>query len=165
MSTTRNYVIGNRAANHRKKIDGNWRSFRYGDEIPVTDEQFKSGRLSHLQLTPVLGTQTTDDTTVHVPASVVEPISGTGTGQGGNGSSTQPVTDGTGGTGGATTEDDEVSDEKIKALLEEVKASKVDDGTFAAAREKVIALDLFEADTLPDTKKGVIEALESLIEE
>lgn len=166
MSTIRNYRIGNLAANHRKKVDGNWRSFRFGDELGLTDEQFKSGKYTHLQLEPVFGTETKK---VHVPAAEPEqPLSGTGTSQGGDG--TQPVT-GLNGTstdkdnGGGSDDDTEVTDAKVKALLQEVKDSKVDDGTFATAREKVIALDLFEADTLPDTKKGVIEALESLIEE
>jgi hypothetical protein len=150
-----NYRITNRSANHRRKIDGNWRSFRFGDEIELSDEQFRSGKYSHLKLEPVFDTAAKETQEPDLKA----PVEGTGTGQGGNGSSTTPVNqDDNGG-------DNELDQEGIKALLEEVKESKVDDGTFAVARQKVIDADLFEADTLPETKKGVIEALEDLIEE
>lgn len=163
------FRIENRAAKHRRKVDGVWRSFGFGDQLDLTTEQFNSGKYDHLRLKPLYATQVSDDdSVVHVPAATpVEPISGTGTGQGGDGSSTDPITpnpdDADKDPAGGGEDDADISDAKVKALLQEVKDSKVDDGTFAVAREKVVALDLFEADTLPETKKGVIEALESLI--
>lgn len=61
-----------------------------------------------------------------------------------------------------TTADESISAEDLQDLIDEVEDSKVADGTFEAARKRVIAADLFEADTLPETKSGVLEALKSL---
>lgn len=58
--------------------------------------------------------------------------------------------------------EDGISEEDLNELIQEVDDSKVGDGTFEAARERVIAADLFEADTLPETKSGVLEALKAL---
>lgn len=152
------FRIMNTAANHRMKIDGAWKSFRFGDEITLTQQAFQSGAYNNLMLQPVYATQVAQDQSPIDPDtdpkanSTITPAAPTGNGEG-EGNQSAPVKE--------DEDDNTVSEEKVEELLDRAKEAKVDDGSFEKVRQEIVELDLF--DNLPETKKGVIEALEELL--
>lgn len=138
----RTYLIGNPAANHRRKEDGSWKKYGYGDQIELTEEA--AARLSHLRLKALTAGET---------ITRESPVDNTPDDEKTEGNA--PIDDG-------ETPDDSISEEEIRGLIEEVENSRVDDGSFDRVRDKVVALELF--DDLPETKKGVKEALELLLD-
>lgn len=140
------FQITSRPANHRRKESNGWKSYRYGDQISLTQAQYDSGNYNHLGLRQLGAT------------AIIDPGDETPVVQ-------KPVKTDVDDTDAGNNEDDnaELTREQIEALLADVKDSKVDDGTFEIARDAIIEADLFES--LPETKKGVIEALEALLKD
>lgn len=174
MATKQTYRITKRGATLRRKEEGKWvvYSADENNQIQLTQAQYESGAYSHLGLQSLTSTSVVDDAgdgfqeslggqeNLRPNPPVTDTVNDGSRTPDGNQERTV-ITDDDGNGGGGST--DENTDE-VDRLIEAVENSKVGDGSFEKARQQVIAADLFEEDTLPDTKSGVLDALKSLKE-